>query len=140
MNTPGMNTRGRMSTGLTALRGDLPVLVAFNPIRVLLIGFLRLYRLVISPLYGQVCRFHPTCSAYALGAVERHGALLGSYLAARRLIRCHPWNAGGYDPVPERHRRHHVADHALGATGAAVLPAVLAHAGESDSSRSLTHP
>jgi len=135
-----VSTRGRLSTGLTALRADLPVLVAFNPIRLLLIGFLRLYRLLISPLYGQVCRFHPTCSAYALGAVERHGALPGSYLAARRLIRCHPWNAGGYDPVPERRRRHHVSEDAQGATGAAVLPAVLAHAGETDSSRSLTHP
>jgi len=131
-----------MSAGLVSLRPDLPLLVAFNPIRLFLIGFLRLYRLFISPLYGQVCRFHPTCSAYALGAVERHGALLGSYLAARRLIRCHPWNAGGYDPVPERRRRHrnNVADVAHGASGAADLPAVLAHAGESDSSRSLTHP
>lgn len=135
-----MNARDRTSTGLAAVRGDLPALVAFNPIRLFLIGVLRLYRLVISPLYGQVCRFHPTCSAYALGAVERHGALLGSYLAARRLIRCHPWNAGGYDPVPERRRRHHAADDAHGASGAAVLPAVLAPAGESDSSRSLTHP
>ena len=136
-----MSATGRMSAGLAAVRADLPLLVAFNPIRLLLIGFLRLYRLLISPLYGQVCRFHPTCSAYALGAVERHGALLGSYLAARRLIRCHPWNAGGYDPVPERRRRHHhVVDHPDGATGAAVLPAVLADAGESHSSRSLTHP
>jgi len=132
--------RGRLSTGTAALRGDLPVWVAFNPVRLFLIGFLRLYRLLISPLYGQVCRFHPTCSAYALGAVERHGALLGSYLAARRLIRCHPWNAGGYDPVPERRHRHSVADDARAASGAADLPAVLAHAGESDSSRSLTHP
>jgi len=128
-----------MSDGLAAVRGDLPVLVALNPVRLVLIAFLRLYRLVISPLYGQVCRFHPTCSAYALGAVERHGALIGSYLAARRLIRCHPWNPGGYDPVPERHRRHRTADDASVGSGAAVLPAVLAHAGESESSRSLTH-
>lgn len=136
-----MTARRTVSSRLATLRGDLPVLVAFNPVRLVLIGFLRLYRLLISPLYGQVCRFHPTCSAYALGAVERHGALLGSYLAARRLIRCHPWNAGGCDPVPDRRRRHHDADDPThGATGAAVLPAVLAHAGESDASRSLTHP
>ena len=136
-----MTARRMVSSRLATLRGDLPVLVAFNPVRLVLIGFLRLYRLLISPLYGQVCRFHPPCSAYALGAVERHGALLGSYLAARRLIRCHPWNAGGYDPVPDRRRRHHDADDPThGATGASVLPAVLAHAGESDSSRSLTHP
>jgi uncharacterized protein len=131
----------RLSSRVVALRAGLPFLVAFNPVRLVLLGVLRLYRLLISPLYGQVCRFHPTCSAYALGAIERHGALLGSYLAARRLIRCHPWNAGGYDPVPERRRRHDEATGSLhGVADVAVLPAVLAHAGESDSSRSLTHP
>jgi uncharacterized protein len=65
-----------------------------------LIGLLRAYRLLISPLYGQVCRYHPSCSAYALDAVTVHGSLRGSWLAARRLARCHPWAAGGYDPVP----------------------------------------
>lgn len=66
----------------------------------LLIGFLRLYRLLISPLYGQVCRYHPSCSAYALEAVTVHGSVRGSWYAVRRLGRCHPWAAGGYDPVP----------------------------------------
>ena len=65
-----------------------------------LIGFLKVYRLVISPLYGNVCRYHPSCSAYALRAVEVHGAVKGSWLAGRRLLRCHPWAPGGYDPVP----------------------------------------
>lgn len=65
-----------------------------------LIGLLKVYRLVISPLYGNVCRYYPSCSAYALRAVEVHGAVKGSYLAGRRLLRCHPWTAGGYDPVP----------------------------------------
>ena len=68
--------------------------------RYLLIGFLKLYRLTVSPLYGNVCRYYPSCSAYALRAVEVHGAVKGTYLAARRLLRCHPWTAGGYDPVP----------------------------------------
>ncbi len=77
----------------------------YDPIRYLLIGFLRAYRLLISPLYGQVCRYHPSCSAYALEAVTRHGSLRGTWLAMRRLGRCHPWAAGGYDPVPPRTSR-----------------------------------
>lgn len=74
----------------------------YDPLRYLLIGFLRAYRLLISPLYGQVCRYHPSCSAYALDAVTAHGSLRGTWLAGRRLARCHPWAAGGYDPVPPR--------------------------------------
>ena len=70
--------------------------------RMLLIWLLRGYRAVISPLYGQVCRYHPSCSAYALDAITAHGALRGSWLAVRRLGRCHPWSPGGYDPVPPR--------------------------------------
>lgn len=66
----------------------------------LLIGLLKVYRAVISPLYGNVCKYYPTCSAYALEAVTVHGAAKGSWLAARRLGSCHPWSAGGYDPVP----------------------------------------
>ena len=68
----------------------------------LLILLLRGYRFAISPLYGQVCRYHPTCSAYALEAVTQHGSLRGSWLAVRRIARCHPWAAGGVDPVPPR--------------------------------------
>ncbi len=64
-----------------------------------LIGLLKMWRLCISPLYGDVCRYYPSCSAYALRAVQYHGAVLGSWYAARRLLRCHPWAAGGYDPV-----------------------------------------
>jgi putative membrane protein insertion efficiency factor len=68
--------------------------------RHLLIVVLKTYRYAISPLYGQVCRFFPSCSAYALEAITVHGACKGSCLAARRVVRCHPWNAGGLDPVP----------------------------------------
>lgn len=65
-----------------------------------LIWLLKGYRFAISPLYGQVCRYHPTCSAYALEAVQAHGAVRGTWLAMKRVARCHPWAAGGLDPVP----------------------------------------
>ena len=60
------------------------------------------YRLVVSPWLGMNCRFQPTCSEYALEALEKHGALRGSWLALRRILRCHPGGGSGYDPVPER--------------------------------------
>ena len=72
--------------------------------RNILILLLKAYRKVVSPLYGQVCRFFPSCSAYALEAVTVHGAVKGSWLALRRLARCHPWNAGGVDHVPAGRR------------------------------------
>ena len=62
---------------------------------------IRAYQLVLSPLLGPRCRFHPTCSCYTLVAIERHGALRGLWLGARRLSRCHPFTEGGYDPVPD---------------------------------------
>ena len=66
----------------------------------LLISGVKAYRLLLSPWLGSSCRFEPTCSAYALQALEQHGALAGSYLTVKRLGRCHPWCAGGCDPVP----------------------------------------
>lgn len=65
-----------------------------------LVGLVRLYQLAISPFLGRSCRFHPTCSEYAIDALKRHGPAKGGWLAARRVGRCHPWHPGGYDPVP----------------------------------------
>jgi putative membrane protein insertion efficiency factor len=64
---------------------------------------LRAYQLLISPLLGPRCRFYPSCSQYAIEAVQTHGSLRGTYLGFRRLLRCHPWHPGGYDPVPVAH-------------------------------------
>ena len=66
-----------------------------------LIALVEAYRWSVGPLLPRACRFHPSCSAYAAGALRRHGALRGGWLAARRLGRCHPWHPGGVDPVPE---------------------------------------
>ena len=66
----------------------------------ILIALVRGYRYAVSPLLGNHCRFHPSCSAYAEEAFVMHGAALGVWLAAKRLTRCHPWCAGGHDPVP----------------------------------------
>ncbi|MBX6331992.1 MAG: membrane protein insertion efficiency factor YidD [Gemmatimonadaceae bacterium] len=68
--------------------------------RWVLIFLVRGYQVALSPLLPSTCRFYPSCSAYAVEALERHGALRGSWLTIRRLARCHPFCAGGYDPVP----------------------------------------
>jgi putative membrane protein insertion efficiency factor len=73
--------------------------------RRLLIGLLRTYRLLLSPWLGNQCRFAPTCSVYGIEALQRHGALAGSYLTVARVLRCHPWCAGGCDPVPHERPR-----------------------------------
>ena len=65
-----------------------------------LIGLVRLYRVAISPLLGMNCRYQPTCSSYAIEALQRHGVWRGGWLAIRRIARCHPWGGSGYDPVP----------------------------------------
>ena len=71
---------------------------------ILLRLLLRGYRYFLSPMLGPACRFHPTCSQYADEALQRHGMFGGGWLAVRRVCRCGPWHAGGYDPVPERRR------------------------------------
>jgi putative membrane protein insertion efficiency factor len=92
--------RDRLATGVRRA-----VRLAVRAPRYVPVVLLRGYRLVISPLYGQTCRFYPSCSAYALEAFEVHGVFRGGYLAVRRLLRCHPWNPGGVDPVPTSGRR-----------------------------------
>ncbi len=69
--------------------------------RAVLIALIRVYQLFFSPLLGNHCRFYPSCSQYAREAVERYGVIRGVWLAIRRVLRCHPWHPGGFDPVPE---------------------------------------
>jgi putative membrane protein insertion efficiency factor len=64
----------------------------------ILIGMARVYQHTLSPILGRRCRFHPTCSAYFIGAVQKYGAVRGGWRGFRRICRCHPWNPGGYDP------------------------------------------
>jgi putative membrane protein insertion efficiency factor len=72
--------------------------------RVLLV-LISAYRVLLSPLLGASCRFYPTCSTYAIEAIETHGAARGTWLAVKRILRCHPWHPGGFDPVPPPKRR-----------------------------------
>ncbi|MEW8506703.1 MAG: membrane protein insertion efficiency factor YidD [Candidatus Thiodiazotropha sp.] len=69
--------------------------------RRIVIFLVRLYQTILSPFIGQHCRFYPSCSAYALEALEKHGVMAGLWLSIKRVSRCHPWHEGGVDPVPE---------------------------------------
>jgi len=66
----------------------------------ILIWFVKAYQFLLSPFFGQQCRFYPTCSQYAIEALHKHGAIRGTYYTVRRLLRCNPWHAGGHDPIP----------------------------------------
>jgi putative membrane protein insertion efficiency factor len=77
-----------------------PIGTGRSPLAALARALILVYRYALSPLLGPRCRFYPSCSAYALEAIDRHGALRGLWLAVRRVGRCHPWHPGGYDPVP----------------------------------------
>ena len=68
----------------------------------IIIALIRFYQLALSPLKQPTCRFSPTCSQYSIEAIERFGAIKGTYLSVRRILKCHPFHEGGYDPVPEK--------------------------------------
>ena len=91
-------------------RKDTEAGMPFPPARRLVaapaIWLIKAYQLILSPMRPPTCRFYPSCSAYALTALERFGLLRGTWLAARRLLRCHPWNPGGVDHVPHAVRPH----------------------------------
>jgi putative membrane protein insertion efficiency factor len=89
-------------------------------------GLIRLYQVTLSPLVnmrGPVCRFHPSCSHYGYEAFATRGTVVGAWLTARRLVRCNPWNAGGYDPVPVGRRRSATAADQASASNTSVLGA-----------------
>lgn len=80
--------------------------------RNLAVAILIVYRRLISPLYGDVCRYYPSCSSYTLQSIQRFGLLIGFFLGARRLLRCHPWAEGGFDEIPEKRSFRYVMTHA----------------------------
>lgn len=100
-----------------------------SPLAWLLRGLVHAYRLAVSPFLPPSCRFWPTCSAYALEALEVHGALKGSWLAAARVCRCHPWHEGGVDPVPPR----------SDSSSSSLIPAVARASGPAPSPRPDDH-
>ena len=101
MDTPPATNQRLNDPRATARRG---------PVGVILIGAIRVYQAVGSPFFGRHCRFQPTCSHYAVEAIEQHGSLRGSWLTVRRLLRCHPFGAAGWDPVPCRHDPDHAEE------------------------------
>ncbi len=82
-----------------------------SSVQAMLVGLVRFYRFALSPWLGSACRFTPTCSQYALEALQTHGPWVGGYLASWRLLRCHPWCDGGHDPVPPRSSSSHISPH-----------------------------
>lgn len=103
-----MTGTGAVSRAAAVLRGLDRAAAA------VLVLLVRVYQLLVSPLLGPVCRYAPSCSSYGATALQRHGAVRGTWLTARRLLRCHPWAAGGWDPVPERTGRPELPERPAG--------------------------
>jgi len=82
----------------------------FNPLTWILRVLIKGYQWLVSPVLAGNCRFHPTCSSYTLQAIDQHGPLKGLWIGVKRILRCHPWNDGGYDPVPSKHPEKHTHD------------------------------
>jgi len=93
MNRPGVRRPADVPASVQSERGGVPLVG-------LLVFVIELYRRLVSPLMPPSCRYHPSCSAYAQEALRKHGLLRGARLAAGRILRCHPFHAGGWDPVP----------------------------------------
>lgn len=85
---------------------DIFFKVVIRLVRTILIGFIRIYQKLISPLKPPTCRFYPTCSHYGLEAIKRFGAIKGSWLTVKRIVKCHPFHPGGFDHVPEKNATH----------------------------------
>lgn len=100
MNAPGRGEAASSTANLASAGAKTPTGLALLPRR-LLMALVQGYRYTLKPWLGNGCRFEPTCSAYSLQALDRHGAAAGTWLTAGRILRCHPWCAGGHDPVPD---------------------------------------
>ena len=96
-NAPPAPAGRRTDYGLRAATSRLS-----NTLARVMMGLVRLYQVLLSPFLGGQCRFHPTCSNYALHALESHGPLAGAWLALKRLLKCHPFHPGGFDPPPQK--------------------------------------
>ena len=90
-------------------------------VRSLLKFLIRIYQILLSPILGNNCRFYPTCSAYAVEAIDKHGAMIGLWLSVNRMFRCNPWHDGGYDPVPSSDKITKFRDKTITVSSGGVL-------------------
>lgn len=115
---PGRASAAAVAAGREPLRSVITT-GRVNPVQLLLLVAIRSYQWTVSPLLGPVCRYYPSCSCYGFESIRVHGALRGTSLTLRRLLRCHPWSPGGLDPVPPS---RHSADRSRTRGSSAVPP------------------